>query len=365
VRDDGTVCTRWWLGMCDFHRDPSAGPANIEEKGALRLEEYWVRGQRHRPEEDGPAVVRRDRGTGVIVEEQYWRNGKRHRAGGPARIRRDEMGQVLLEAWYRDGALHRDHREGPAYMDEDFDGLGIHCEEYHENGKWHRPSEIGPAIVNRDRADRVVREFYMEHGKLHRDPKQGPAWFEIRDATTMSGTPDNTTIIQYAVDGETHRDEEDGPAYVMRDNTTGVVLIERYWRNGIIHRCKGPAEIERNADGNLFLESWTSNGEPHRPAHEGPARAIRQGNGLSFDEWWVMGKRHRDPKEGAAVIQRDEATGEVREDFYVNGEYRPAHLGPASVVRGRDGVILSEEFWDSERMQMMPPGRMAEDSVHG
>ena len=56
VREDGTVCTRWWLGL-DFDRDPQEGPANIEEKGALRVEEYWVKGQLHRPPADMPIPI--------------------------------------------------------------------------------------------------------------------------------------------------------------------------------------------------------------------------------------------------------------------------------------------------------------------
>jgi hypothetical protein len=73
---------------------------------------YFVRGQLHRDGEDGPAVIVFDNETGVIVEEQYRRDGKRHRQGGPAYIRRDETGKVLLGARRLDGELHRDHRKG-------------------------------------------------------------------------------------------------------------------------------------------------------------------------------------------------------------------------------------------------------------
>jgi hypothetical protein len=86
---------------------------------------------------------------------------------------------------------------------------------------------------------------------------------------------------------------------------------------------------------------------------------------LRAEEWHDADGGYRDASEGPGYVTYDPVSGTVREDFYVNGEHRPAHLGPASVVRRRDGVILSEEFWDSERKQMMLPGRMAEDSVHG
>lgn len=350
VREDGTVCTRWWLGMIDFHRDPREGPANIEEKGGKRHEEYWVEGKRHRPHEDGPAVIVRDSGTGVIVEEQYWQDGKRHRAGGPAHIRRDETGKVLLEAWYRDGALHRDHREGPAYIDEDFDGLGIHCEEYHENGKWHRPSEIGPAIVNRDCGGRVVREFYVEHGKLHRDPRQGPAWSYVCDARTDASGGRAYTEVQYHVRGQYHRDPCDGPALTRRDNETGVLLLEEYWRDGFYHRESGPVSIERTPEGVVTFEYHVPrDGDPgDRPSH---IRRDAQGRLLS-ETWFIYPGAYRHASEGPGYVSYDPATGTRREEYFLDDSHQPASHGPAIVARDRNGKVLWEKFWDGERMEM-------------
>jgi hypothetical protein len=307
VGPDGTVFTRWWLGIIDFHRDPKEGPANIEEKGERRREEYWFNGKLHRPHADGPAVI----------------------------------------------YTH--------YKDFDLSG-----EEYFEHGRLHRPAHSGPAVTHRDRTGRIVLELYFENQELHRDPKQGPAWFEIRDAATMKGTPDNTTLVQYCVHGQGHRDEDDGPAVFTRDNKTAVLLTEWYYRNGVFHRDRGPAQIERKEDGTPFLEGWMRNGERHRPAHEGPAFAIRQGNGISIDEWWVMGKRHRDPKDGPALIQRDAATGEVQEEFWIDGNYRPASDGPAWITRDQDGKVIEQRFWDGERLCPRPPvSNQPEGGAHG
>jgi hypothetical protein len=296
-----------------------------------------VEGRLHREEEDGPAVIACNIETGVIVDEQYWRHGKRHREGGPARIRRDETGKVIFEGWYRDGQLHRDHNEGPALVDEAFDGLGIHCEEYHENGKWHRPSEIGPAILNTDPAGEVLREFYVEHGQLHRDPKKGPAWFEIRDARTVKGSPDDTTTIKYAVNGQTHRNEEDGPAITTRHNPTGVLLCEYYDRDGRSCRLRGPAIIERDTTGAVIFEAWC------------------RADGF-----------HRDPKEGPAVITHDRKSGITTEEFFVGGEkLMDASIAPSLVKRDASGAIVDEQFWDGQNMHVRPSETMNAASGHG
>jgi len=264
VGEDGTIYTRWWLGMLDFHRDPKEGPANIEEKGDRRSEEYWVKGQLHRPHEDGPAMI-------------Y------------------------------------------THYNEEFDLSG---EEYFESGKWHRPSELGPAVMHWDRTGEAVMEGYFENGQLHRDPKLGPAWWGIRDVRTDRNAAGSCSVIRYCVRGQHHRDEEDGPAYIVRDEASGVVLIERYWRDGVMHRDRGPAETERKADGTLFRELWVCDGQ------------------------W-----HRAPGEGPAVIIRDTDKGTVREEFWVEGNYWPAPDCSASVRRGADGGVMAE---DGVRMHARP-----------
>ena len=160
VREDGTVCRRWWLGV-DFHRDPNEGPANIEEKGTRRVEEYWMKGQLHRPPTDGPAYILTD-GTN------------------------DGKGARRIEEYWVDGQLHRPHQDGPAMVYTHYKKFDVSGEEYFECGKWHRPSELGPAVTHWDRNGEPVMVIYYENGEHHRDPKEGPAWWHIRDSTNGS-----------------------------------------------------------------------------------------------------------------------------------------------------------------------------------
>jgi hypothetical protein len=297
VREDGTVCTRWWLGMCDFHRDPKEGPANIEEKGERRLEEYWVEGRLHRPHADGPAMI-------------YTHYKK-------------------------------------------FDLSG---EEYFEHGKWHRPSELGPAVTHWDRKGEAVMLLYCENGQHHREPKQGPAWWQIHDARTDRLAIRPFTEIRYCVRGQPHRDENDGPAWIRRDNETGVAVVEEYWRDGHFYRKGGPAIIERTPEGIVTHEAYWR-GERMRDPGEGPSAIWYDTQGRRQSEaWFDAGGRHRDAAKGPGRVSYLSG-GRVQEDFYVDGEYRPASLGPASITRDQEGNILWEEFWDGQRMRPHPPAQ--------
>ena len=311
VREDGTTCTRWWLGL-EFHRDPKEGAANIEVKGDQRIEEYYVEGKRHRPHEDGPAEI--------IVEQI---DGRERR----------------IEAWWVHGQRHRPHEEGAALTITHYkDNEKLSGEEYFQDGKEHRPSQLGPAITQWDGTGRTVLQFFMEDGRLHRDPKEGPASFVIRDPITLKETEDNVTIIQYCVRGEKHRDEQEGPAVMVCDNRTGVLLREIYDQEGRACRKDGPAVIERNADGIVVFQAWC--------------------NGTG---WF-----YRDPKEGPAVITHDPDTGHTTEEFVADSN-DPAEGDHAylHVTRDRDGTVVEEKLWDGEQMRLLPPRTMNAEAASG
>jgi len=88
-------------------------------------------------------------------------NGKFHRPHelGPAIIKSDGD-----QEYYEHGELHRPAELGPAII-----GLNSY-QYYYENGKFHRPVELGPAIINS-----YGDQFYYEHGKCHRPHELGPA----------------------------------------------------------------------------------------------------------------------------------------------------------------------------------------------
>jgi len=238
-------------------------------------------------------------------------------------------------------------------------------EEYFEHGKWHRPSKLGPAVTHWDRNGEPVMVIYYEDGLHHRDPKQGPAFWHIHDGRTDPEARRPFTEIRYCVRGVFHRDEKDGPALIKRDNETGVLTTEEYWRDGYFHREKGPAIIHRSPEGAVFYEAYWR-GERYRHASEGPGTIVYDDRGrVQAKEWFGEDGRHRDAVKGPGRISYL-SQGWVREDFYVGGEYRPASLGPASVTRDQAGNVLSEEFWDGKRMHRHPPAQMkTEARAHG
>jgi hypothetical protein len=341
VQGDGTVHTRWWLGAYDLHRDPKEGPAYIEEKGARRVEEYWVKGQLHRPPSDGPAFVLTD---------------DRNNGTGPRRI----------EEYYVEGELHRPHQDGPAMIYTHYQKFDVSGEEYFENGKWHRPSELGPSVTHWDRTGEPVMILYHENGELHRDPKEGPAWWHVHDARTDREAARPFTEIRYCVRGQFHRDEKDGPALIHRDNETGVLVTEEYRRDGKAYREGGPSIIHRWPNGNVSFESYW-HGEGFRDVCRGPSTIRYDTEGRKLGESWLNPDgRHRDAAEGPGCVNYDPSTGQWSEEFYVEDELRRAALGPATVTRDRNGNILREEFWDGERMRVKSAEPvMAEARAHG
>lgn len=50
---------------------------------------------------DGPARIRRDRNTGIVIQEEWFRAGYHHRTGGPAVIKYDKVtGEKTYEGFY-------------------------------------------------------------------------------------------------------------------------------------------------------------------------------------------------------------------------------------------------------------------------
>jgi hypothetical protein len=186
------------------------------------------------------------------VITSWWKDGELHRdpAQGPAWHRTGPDG----ERWEYivEGRMHRDSAEGPTVMDTNLNGGGIYCEEYFEHGQMHRPVNQGPAISHTDSTGRRVCEIYAEHGQLHREVNEGPACSEIAHGTEYQ---------KYYVRGDQHRPESDGPSYVARDVATGVVTCEMWSRNGGFHRENGPAIVMRETSGEVLVEEFWRDGE--------------------------------------------------------------------------------------------------------
>ena len=291
-----------------------------------------MKGQLHRPPADGPAIV--------VTDD-----------------RNDGKGARRIEEYWVEGQLHRPHQDGPAMFYTHYKKFDLSGEEYFENGKWHRPSELGPAVTHWDRNGEPVMVIYYENGEHHRDPKEGPAWWHIHDCT--NGPDRRAALHRNPVLRAGRRftaTREDGPALIKRDNETGVLTTEEYWRDGYFYREDGPAIIHRSPEGAVFYEAYWR-GKHYRDASEGPGTIVYDEQGhVQAQEWFGEDGRHRDAAKGPGRISYLSG-GRVQEDFYVDGEYRPAALGPASVTRDREGNIVREEFWDGKRMHPHPPAR--------
>ena len=162
---------------------------------------YRRNGKPHRDPKEGPALILRNRATGLIENEEYCWHGRLHRGGGPAWIRRriaPGTNEVIVEEEYRrHGRRHRDTSEGPAELRRnETTGIVLH-ESYYENNELHRDPAAGPAAISRDASTgRVVGEAYWVRGQLHRDPADGPAVTERHPGTGAIKRE------RYFVDGE-------------------------------------------------------------------------------------------------------------------------------------------------------------------
>lgn len=77
-------------------------------------------------------------------------------------------------------------------------------------------------------------------------------------------------------DGLPHR--EGGPAAISRDPITGVAINESWWKSMQLHREEGPACILRKPDGRVYWTEWYLNGEKIRPPRHAQ-RAWKAGAG--------------------------------------------------------------------------------------
>lgn len=91
---------------------------------------------------------------------EWWEDGKLHRTEKnsdgktmPAII--FSQGESSYEAWYINGLLSRDWKEGPAYKDK-------FCEKYYSNGKLNRLDDK-PAVVSTDSCEREWWVFGQRH----------------------------------------------------------------------------------------------------------------------------------------------------------------------------------------------------------
>jgi hypothetical protein len=114
---------------------------------------------------------------------------------------------------------------------------------------------------------------------------------------SIAGNPNKITIhgnritldwtVQKTVQGKVRDrlERADGPSRVIYDD--GILFMEEWRFEGIVHNPNGPAKILYNPDGSILMIEYYYHGELHRT--DGPAR-IDNSNGITREEWYNNGE---------------------------------------------------------------------------
>jgi hypothetical protein len=121
----------------------------------------------------------------------------------------------------RNGELHRDPKQGPAYIHADQSYI---TEKYYWNGHLHR--EDGPAERwwNRD-TGKPFREVYWWHDQVHRDPSEGPA-----SRVFYQGVVE---YEKFCLRGKIYRDPSEGPSRIWRDAQGNICRVRHSVRKDL------------------------------------------------------------------------------------------------------------------------------------
>lgn len=192
----------------------------------VRVEWFNKKGQLHRYEEEGPAVIDYDYRDDTITE-QYFLNGQFHRLDGPASVTRKL-------ATYKQESCNSLH-------------TGILSEDWFLFGMLH--NENGPAIRQWNSDGLLIVESWLQEGVYTR--KDGPAFMAWNDAGKL-------IYEEWFLNGILHREDNDGPTYTICD-ADGMKITEGWLKNGFFHNETGPA-VKMYKDGQLTVEYWWENG---------------------------------------------------------------------------------------------------------
>jgi len=135
----------------------------IPETGVIVCEMHRLDGRLHRDPTEGPAYTTRT-DNGDVVEERYYWHGRLHREDGPAKLAYDVEDRPWREMHYRHGFLHRDPKQGPAWVERDGDGATT--ESYYFNGEPYRDPADGPWAIQRSESGEIIFEQYCDAGEV-------------------------------------------------------------------------------------------------------------------------------------------------------------------------------------------------------
>jgi hypothetical protein len=73
---------------------------------------------------------------------------------------------VTCEMYYRHGLLHRDPKQGPAWIERDDTGTVVIVESYNVNGEPYRDPADGPHHISRFDSGGIEHELYCDPGEV-------------------------------------------------------------------------------------------------------------------------------------------------------------------------------------------------------
>jgi hypothetical protein len=134
------------------------------ETSITQLERYRFYGKLHRDPKEGPAYIERSLRDGRVYRKRYYWHGHLHREDGPAWLEYDTENTAILERYYRHGLVHRDPKEGPAWIERAADGVLIR-EGYFWYGRGYRDPADGAYATQRVPSGRVEFERFSDPGE--------------------------------------------------------------------------------------------------------------------------------------------------------------------------------------------------------
>jgi hypothetical protein len=146
----------------------------------------------------------------------------------------------------RNGVLHRDPTEGPAYIEASEHYI---IETYCWNGRFHR--EGGPAEIWWDRhTGELLVSNYWRHSKAHREPDEGPAALKCENGVLV--------YEAYYFNDKIYRDPSEGPSRIWRYAQGDICRVRHSVRKDL---TKARQMLERAAKRAGILPRVP----PHRP----------------------------------------------------------------------------------------------------
>lgn len=139
------------------------------------------------------------------------------------------------------------------------------------------------------------------------------------------------------------------PETYDEDSDNCLIMLETWYKDGILHNLSGPAKIETYTNG-YSLTEWYFKGKLHNSS--GPAK-IYQAPYTCVKSWFLYGKLHN--SSGPAVITYDHKGEEVvNVTWYQHGK-RHRTDGPASY--GRRSVDFEEWYFDDKLHNPFGPAK--------